>query len=204
MDVEGLRTFCLELSSDRPSPGGGAASAAAGAMAASLLIMACGITSRSKKHAMDVPKLDSLKAELTKARDELLALVTTDASAFDAVAEASRRARKADSEENRKAYQDALRLAVDAPARTADSCIEVVMSSVEVAKLQVLSASSDSEVGVLLARAAFEGACANVEINLREMTDTGFVTRMRAEIPAKRAEFDDLARKALTLLERPA
>ncbi len=47
-DVEGLRAFCLDLSTDKPSPGGGAAAAAAGAMAASLLIMVCGVTSRSK------------------------------------------------------------------------------------------------------------------------------------------------------------
>jgi len=200
MDVEGLRTFCLDLSTDRPSPGGGAASAAAGAMAASLLIMVCGVTGRSKKHVQDKPKLDDLKADLVKMRDELLSLASLDAEAYDAVANASRRLRGEETDGNRQAYQDALHGAVDVPARTADRCLMVIEKSRDVAKVQTSSASSDTAVAVSLARAAFEGAAANVEINLLDMTDQGFVRRITAEMLEKRGRVEDLARESISIL----
>ncbi len=204
MNIEGLRDFCLELSNDRPSPGGGAASAAAGAMGASLLIMVCGITSRSKKHAKDKPRLDSLKDDLVRLRDELLLLAQLDAGAYDAVATASKKLRIEDTLETKRAYQDSLRQAVEIPAKTAEACLRVIEGSVEVAKLQTMSASSDSFVAVSLSRAAFEGAAANVAINLREMTDHEFTERTEAEIRVKRGRMEGFVQKALAIIEKPA
>ncbi len=201
-DVEGLRAFCLDLSTDKPSPGGGAAAAAAGAMAASLLIMVCGVTSRSKKHAQDLPRLARLKSELLSIRDELVELARLDAEAYDAVADASRRLRGDDSDDNKQGFQNSLRKAVEIPARTANRCLAVIERSVEVASLQIANASSDTFVAVSLARAAYEGAFANVEINLHDMTDEDFVEGKRTEIRAKKAEGASMAQAALAALER--
>ena len=78
--ADGLRDFCLELSEDKPSPGGGAASAAAGAMGASLFIMVCGLTRRKKAYQTYLQELQSLEEELMHLRNDLLMLSAQDAA----------------------------------------------------------------------------------------------------------------------------
>jgi len=168
-DVDALRSFCLELSSDLPSPGGGTASAAAGAMSASLLIMVCGMTGRSKKHTDHWREISDLKAVLVRRRDDLLLLAKEDADAYDAVFEASKRQRANDTPGNREEYQARLRRAAEVPFRTAAACYALLEQSVIVAGLQTRSASSDTVVAVMLAEAGFNGASANVEINLGDI-----------------------------------
>lgn len=174
--IEALRRFNEELSSDQPSPGGGTASAAAGAMAASLLIMVCKITARSKKHEKDRPRLEILEKELEKLRDELTGLAEQDAAAYDGVVSAVRRLKEAGTPEARSAHQTALKHAADVPMKTAAACLEVLRRALPVSRLGVKSASSDTRVAFLLAHAGFEGAAANVMINLGDITDEGYVS----------------------------
>lgn len=199
-DIEALRTFCSELSSDQPSPGGGTASAAAGAMSASLLIMVCGMTGRSKRHIDHWQEIDSLKTNLVRRRDDLLSLAKEDAHAYDILFEASKRQRADDSTENRKEFQASLIKAAEVPARTATECCALLEQSVIVAGLQTRSASSDTVVAVMLAEAGFKGASANIEINLKDITDTGFVQGTREELRHQSAKVKTLVENALSKL----
>ncbi len=179
---EALKSFCLELSSDAPSPGGGTASAAAGAMAASLLMMVCGITAKSKRHEPNRERLEALKAQLSLRRDELIELSREDARAYDLVVEAMRKNRESESEENIRAVQDALKSAAEIPMKTAAKCVEVLEASIGVAELGTRSASSDVGVAVLLAEAGFKGASMNVCINLKDVRDSKFVESARERL----------------------
>lgn len=176
-DVEALRSFCLELSSDEPSPGGGTASAAAGAMSASLLVMVCGMTGRSRRHMEHWPEVGDLRTALERRRDALLSLASEDARAYDALFEASKRQRANDTAENREKLQASLIRAAEVPLKTAAECLGLLGQSVIVAGLQVRSASSDSVVAVFLAEAGFKGASANVKINLKDIKDMDFIRR---------------------------
>lgn len=171
---EQLKAFCQELSSDMPSPGGGTASAAAGAMAASLLMMVCGVTAKSKKHEASKPRLNELLSVLVKDRDELIHLAREDAVAYDSVVEAARGRKSNPGGASDKAYQLALRHAADVPMRTADVCIHVLERTVEVVQVGTKSASSDMGVAWELARAGFRGARMNVAINLEFLEDKKF------------------------------
>jgi formiminotetrahydrofolate cyclodeaminase len=193
-NVEALKSFCLELSSDAPSPGGGTASAAAGAMAASLLMMVCGITAKSKRHEPNKERLEALKAQLSMRRDELIDLSREDARAYDLVVEAMRKNRES---ANIRTVQDAFKLAAEIPMKTAAKCIEILEASIGVAELGTRSASSDVGVAVLLAEAGFKGASMNVKINLKDVRDSRFVESAEERLASYDSRVRDLTRDAL-------
>jgi formiminotetrahydrofolate cyclodeaminase len=196
-NVEALRSFCVELSSDAPSPGGGTASAAAGAMAASLLMMVCGITAKSKRHEPNKERLEALKAQLSMRRDELTDLSREDARAYDLVVEAMRKNRESENKENIRAVQDALKLAAEIPMKTAAKCAEVLEAAIGVAELGTRSASSDVGVAVLLAEAGYKGASMNVRINLKDVRDSKFVESAKEKLASYDRRVKDLTADAL-------
>jgi len=196
-NLEALRSFCLELSSDAPSPGGGTASAAAGAMAASLLAMVCGITAKSKRHEPNRERLGALKVHLSAMRDELVNLAKEDARAYDLVIEAFRKSREHESKESVMAVQDALRLAAEIPMKTAGKCIDVLEASVGVAELGKRSAASDVGVAILLAEAGFKGASMNVRTNLKDLQDSTFVKSAGGKLASYDKRVKDLTSDAL-------
>ena len=120
-NVEGLRGFCADLSSDSPSPGGGTASAAAGAMSASLLAMVCSVTGKKKKHEEHWQELGMLTNSLLTLRDELVELAQQDARAYDGLVEAMRRRRAEDTAEAEEAGRAALGEAIEVP-QTGSAC----------------------------------------------------------------------------------
>jgi glutamate formiminotransferase/formiminotetrahydrofolate cyclodeaminase len=195
-----LASFCRELASNTPSPGGGTASAAAGAMAASLLAMVCGVTARSKKHAKDAPALRKLERRFETLGDDLIALAARDAEAYDKVVVAFRKRRAHDTPDTAKGVETALVHAADVPMLTAKTCIEVLELSQAVARLGSKSASSDVGVAVLLANAGFNGAAMNVQINLEGLKDQARARRTVKSLSALESRASMLARGALERL----
>jgi formiminotetrahydrofolate cyclodeaminase len=199
-DKEALRRFCLELSSDQPSPGGGTAAAAAGGMAASLLAMVCAITAKSKKHETDRPELDRLRESLMGLREDLISHAGEDADSYDRVVLASRARRDDENPKTVEAVQKALRHACSVPLETASACADVLEKSVRVAELGIKSASSDVGVAVLLAEAGFKGARMNVGINLEGITDASFASHAWGILTKDEKRARDHAREALSKL----
>jgi formiminotetrahydrofolate cyclodeaminase len=199
-----LREFCLELSSGKASPGGGTASAASGAMASSLLVMVCGITSRSKKHASSKPQLDRLSEALREERDVLLDLALEDALAYDRVVDAMKQLKNSQpGEDSAGGLQKALRHAAEIPLETASACLRVLEDSVKVAEIGIRSASSDILVAVLLAGAGLEGAAKNVRINLRDINDAGFAAGLENKLADVLTAAEGLSDEAAAKLDRP-
>ena len=200
--VEELRSFCLELSNDQPSPGGGTASAAAGAMAASLLVMVCEITGRSKKHESSRPELMNLKSGLVVQRDELISLSLEDARAYDLVVGAVRGRKAEPGDASEREYQAALKHASEVPQKTATACLRVLETAIAVAGIGTRSASSDVGVAVLLADAGFEGAAMNVKINLVDISDRSFVKAARGKLAVQMKQAKDAVSKTLAVLAK--
>jgi len=198
--VEGLRSFCLELSNDHPSPGGGTASAAAGAMAASLLVMVCDITARSKKHESSRPELMNLKSSLTVLRDELIVFSLEDAKAYDLVVDAARIRKANPGDAAERDYQTALRHASEIPQKTATACIRVLETAVAVSGIGIRGASSDVGVALLLADAGFDGAAMNVNINLGDVSDQSFVKAAQDKLDIQKKLAKDAISKGLAML----
>jgi len=200
--AKGLASFCAELSSDQPSPGGGTASAAAGAMAASLLVMVCGITLKSKKHENEWDELRLLMDKLVLDRDELIQLAEEDANAYDLVVEAAKNRMLSDTGLAARKYEGALLDAAEVPMKTALVCLRVMEKAARVAEIGKKSASSDVGVAIRLAEAGFRGAAMNVRINLSGMADTYHVDSLSEKLSNKKAEMELALQAALQGLEK--
>lgn len=199
----GLTDFCGDLSSDKPSPGGGTASAAAGAEAASLLIMVCKITMRNKKYEDRLPKLREALDTALRLRDELLSLAEEDAEAYDSLVNASKRRKIDTGEAAQTAYLKALERASDVPARTAEACSRVLELADTVAGICTVSAYSDVGVAILLAEAGAKGALLNVMINAESSPDERHRAKISALFEAESDKASALASAAtLTLQSR--
>ena len=195
-----MRSFCLELSNDRPSPGGGTASAAAGAMAASLLVKVCEITSRTKKFEGSRLELMELESGLKNRRDELISLALEDARAYDLVVESVRKRRAGPGDTAEREYQAALKHASEVPQKTATACLRVLEAAIAVAGIGIRNASSDVGVAVHLAQAGLEGAALNVSINLTTLQDGAFVKAAQGKVDIQKRQAKDAAGKALAVL----
>jgi formiminotetrahydrofolate cyclodeaminase len=179
-----VEDFVGQLASDNPTPGGGSASALAGAMAASMVEMACNLTVGREKFR-DVE--EQLKVVLERAgvlREKLLAAVDEDTEAYNAVSQAYKlpRSTDAEKEERNTAIQAALKQATEVPLGVAQASMETSHLAIIAVQKSNPNVASDARVARLLADAAREGAVANVEINLGSITDSDFVSRVKDEL----------------------
>lgn len=171
------------LASPDPTPGGGTAAAIAGAMGASLLLMVSGLA-KSRNN------IDDEKAALSAAREAIEPLATrlteladADTEAFNDVMAAYRLPKATDDEKaaRTKAIQSALRGATEIPLETLRACADVIAHGRAVAEHGNRSAASDVGVAIGLAKAAADGAAANVRINLDGLKDETFKNGADAE-----------------------
>ncbi len=184
----GVEPFIEQLAAATAVPGGGSASAAAGAMAAGLAAMVAGISRGKKAYVAFDAELSGALAKLQALREELTAAIDADAEAYHAVVAASKAQKNAAPEQAAaaaEAVSAALRGASGVPLRVAECAVEV---SAVVESLRTKTnpqMGSDLAVAEALARAATEGALANVEINLGSFeagVETAFIMETREKI----------------------
>src|SRR5437588_12498597 len=123
-----VQDFIEELASASPTPGGGSASALAGAMAAAMVEMACNLTVGREKFRDVEGELQTVLARATELREQMLAAVDEDTTAYDAVSQAYKLPKGTDEEKavRTAAIQQALRLASEVPLRVAQAAAEAV------------------------------------------------------------------------------
>jgi len=194
---EGLKSFCLDLSSSDPSPGGGSAAAAAGGMAASLLIMVCSIALKSKEGQPERLDLEAARKDLEDLRDELVMLAEEDSKAYDAVVLAASEKRKKGDSVARDRYEKALEKASEVPARTAEACLMVLELGERILAMARRSTLSDVGTAIALAHAAVRGAYLNVTVNLDGIEDEEYVRLKRSKLNEILTQADALAGKLL-------
>lgn len=128
-------------------------------------------------------------------RDKLLALIESDAQAFEPLA-ASYRMPKATPEEaaaKQAALQLALGPACDVPLIIMRTCAEVIDHADFLARNGSKLAVSDAGAAAVLARAAVVAASMNVYINAASMDDEARADRYRAEADRLIAEANERA-----------
>jgi glutamate formiminotransferase / formiminotetrahydrofolate cyclodeaminase len=184
MAVGGLRAgvepFVEQLAAPTATPGGGSAAAAAGAMAAGLAHMVAAMSRGKKGYLQYETELSAAIARLARLREELKAAVDADAESYNAVMKAYKQAK--DSADGGSIIDLALKRATSVPLNVAERAREVRDWAEKLGPITNPNMKSDLTTASALARAAVEGALANVEINLSSMKDETFVreTRQRA------------------------
>jgi glutamate formiminotransferase/formiminotetrahydrofolate cyclodeaminase len=186
MAVGGLRAgtepFIEQLAAPTATPGGGSAAAAAGAMAAGLAHMVAAMSRGKKAYVQYEQQLSTAIARLSVLREELKSSIDADAASYDAVMKAYKEARQ--SPDADAIINPALRQATSVPLRVAERAREVAQVAEQLKPITNPNMKSDLITAVALARAAMEGALANVEINLESLKDDGFVAQTRQKLSA--------------------
>ncbi|HMK22782.1 MAG TPA: glutamate formimidoyltransferase [Terriglobales bacterium] len=181
MAVGGLRAgvepFVEQLAAPTATPGGGSAAAAGGAMAAGLAHMVAAMSRGKKAYLQYEGELSAAIARLSQLREELKAAIDGDAESYNAVMKAYKQAK--DAADAEAIIEAALKQATSVPLSVAERAREVRDWSEKLEPITNPNMKSDLTTSAALARAAIEGALANVEINLASIKDSRFVQEMR-------------------------
>ena len=188
MAVGGLRAgvepFVEQLAAPTAAPGGGSASAASGAMAAALGGMVAGMSRGKKAYLQYERELSDAIARLSELREQFKAAIDADAESFNEVMAAFKKAK--DHPEAQPEVEAATQKATLIPLTVAEQARDVRQIIESLRPITNPRMSSDLTVGLALARAAAEGALANVEINLGDLKDEAFVSDVRKRVAALR------------------
>jgi len=186
MAVGGLRAgvepFIEQLAAPTATPGGGSAAAAAGAMAAALAHMVASMSRGKKAYVQYESQLSEAIARLGQLREELKSAIDMDAEAYNVVMKAYKAAKE--SSHGDAAIDAALKQATSVPLGVVQKVVEVAKIAADLKAITNPNMKSDLTTAIALAKAALEGALANVEINLLSLKDEAFVadTRKRVEM----------------------
>ncbi len=185
MAVGGLRAgvepFVEQLAAPTATPGGGSASAAAGAMAAGLAQMVAAMSRGKKAYVQYENQLSDAIGKLARLREELKAAIDTDAESYNSVVKAYKHAKEAP-ETGEAAISAALKLATSVPLGVAEKAKEVARIADGLTSITNPNMKSDLTTSRALARAAMEGALANVEINLESLKDEAFAADVKRRV----------------------
>ena len=186
MAVGGLRAgvepFIEQLAAPTATPGGGSAAAASGAIAAGLAAMVASMSRGKKAYLQYEGQLSEAIARLAQLREELKSAIDADAESYNVVMKAYKSAKE--SSNGDAAIGSALKQATSVPLGVAEKAVEVAEIAAKLRPITNPNMKSDLTTAIALAKAALEGALANVEINLDSLKkdspkDDGFVAETR-------------------------
>src|SRR5271156_5478583 len=176
----GIEPFVEQLAAPTATPGGGSAAAAAGAMAAGLAVMVAAMSRGKKAYLQYEAQLSAAIARPGARREELKAAVEADAAAYGAVMKAYKQAKESANADG--IIDAALKQATSVPLSVAERAQEVAGIAEKLKPITNPNMKSDLTTALALARAAIEGALANVEINLESLKDAAFVAEVRKKV----------------------
>ena len=186
MAVGGLRAgvepFIEQLAAPTATPGGGSAAAASGAMAAGLAGMVASMSRGKKAYLQYERELGEAIARLSQLREELKAAIDADAESYNAVMKAYKQVKESANADG--IIDAALKQATSVPLRVAEQAREVAGIAEKLRLITNPNMKSDLTTALALARAAMEGALANVEINLESLKDQSFIAETRIRTSA--------------------
>jgi len=191
----GVEPFIEQLAAPTATPGGGSAAAASGAMAAALASMVASMSRGKKAYLQYESQLSAAIARLNQLREQLKSAIDADAESYNVVMKAYKSAKssdgKANSNDGAAAIAAALKQATSVPLGVAENVVEIAQIAANLKPITNPNMKSDLTTAIALAKAALEGALANVEINLDllkkdSLKDESFVTEARKRAAALR------------------
>jgi glutamate formiminotransferase len=187
----GVEPFIEQLAAPTATPGGGSAAAASGAMAAALASMVASMSRGKKAYLQYESQLSEAISRLSQLREELKSAIDADAESYNVVMKAYKSAKSSDGKApgGEAAISAALKQATSVPLGVAEKVAEVAEIATSLKPITSPNMSSDLTTAIALAKAAREGALANVEINLDALKkdspkDEAFVTETRKRAAA--------------------
>jgi glutamate formiminotransferase/formiminotetrahydrofolate cyclodeaminase len=199
-----LREFANELSMDSPAPGGGSTAALCGALSASLSSMVSNLTV-GKKEYKDVQKeVKDFAVKAQAFKDEFLRAVDLDTEAFNRLMDAFRLKKKTEEQKKERelAIEEATKEATRVPFEVLKKSVEALELAKEVAIKGNKNSISDAGVAGLAAQTAAEGAFYNIKINLPNIQDKQFKSKILKEATSLKDKAMKLGMEIRDLMEK--
>jgi formiminotetrahydrofolate cyclodeaminase len=149
-------------------------------MAAGLASMVASMSRGKKAYLQYERELSEAIARLGQLREELKAAIDADAESYNSVMKAYKQAKEPANADGM--IDAALKQATSVPLSVAERAQEVAGIAEKLKPITNPNMKSDLTTALALARAAIEGALANVEINLESLKDTAFAAEVRAKV----------------------
>jgi len=199
-----VREFCNETLSDSPAPGGGSVAALMGALGASLGGMVANLSAGKRGWDDKLEYFSNWAVKAQNLKDELLALVDEDTNAFNKVMDAFALPKNSPEEKAacEEAIQEATKHAAEVPLKVMKTAAKSYELLSEMASNGNPASVSDVGVGALATRACIGGAAMNVRINLGQLKDKKFRSRLQKRVQKMSADSEALFRKIIRMVER--
>jgi glutamate formiminotransferase/formiminotetrahydrofolate cyclodeaminase len=199
-----LREFANELSLDSPAPGGGSASALCGALSASLSSMVSNLTVGKKEYENVQKDVKEIAVKAQSLKDEFLRAVDLDTMAFNKLMEAYRLPNKSEEQKQKRsqAVEEAVKEATLVPFGVLEKSIEALNLARETALKGNKNSLSDAGVAGLTAQAAAEGAYYNIKINLPNMQNSEFKSKIKRQATSLKKKAVKLGDELREIMEK--
>jgi formiminotetrahydrofolate cyclodeaminase len=149
-------------------------------MAAGLASMVASMSRGKKAYLQYERELSEAIARLSQLREELKIAIDADAESYNSVMKAYKQAKESANADG--LIDAALKQATNVPLKVAEQAREVAGIAEKLKPVTNPNMKSDLTTAVALARAAIEGALANVQINLESLKDSAFVAEVRGKV----------------------
>ena len=199
-----VRDFCNETLSDSPAPGGGSVAALMGALGASLGGMVANLSASKRGWDDKLEYFSNWAVKAQSLKDELLALVDEDTNAFNKVMDAFALPKNSPEEKaaRAEAIEEATKHAAEVPLRVMKTAATSYALLSEMANNGNPASVSDVGVGALATRGCIRGAAMNVRINLGQLKDKKFRSRLQNRVQKVSADSEALFKKIIRMVER--
>ncbi len=186
MKLTGLsvKDYVQRVADGSPTPGGGSVCALACSLSAALCLMVAHLTLGKKKYRKVWAEMQQLDRAVGDLVSRLLELTEQDAEAYDGVLSAFRlvQASEAQKEARRESIEAALKRAAIIPMETLRTIVKLTDFVEEAIEKGNPNCLCDAAVAVQLIRAAAIGSTYNVRVNLSNIADKTFSSRMQSEM----------------------
>ncbi len=199
-----LREFTNELSVDSPAPGGGSTAALCGALSASLSSMVSNLTVGKKEYKNVQKDVKEIAVKAQSLKDEFLRAVDLDTIAFNKLMEAYRLPKKTEElkKERAQAVEEALKEATLVPFGVLEKSIKALNLAREIALKGNKNSLSDAGVAGLTAQAAAEGGYYNIKINLPNLQDNEFKSKIKKQAASLKKKAVKLGDELREIIEK--
>jgi glutamate formiminotransferase/formiminotetrahydrofolate cyclodeaminase len=188
-------SFCDELSSDSPAPGGGSVAALCSALSGALTAMVANLTINKKGYEAVWAEAGELAEQGQRVKELSLQAIDKDTKVFYEMMDAMKLPKKTPEEKaiRESALQSATKEAILIPLETLEIALEAVELAQKIGRIGNKNALSDAGVGAITANAAAKSAFLNVKINMSAITDTAWVEMIMTKATALAEKVNELA-----------
>lgn len=198
------RAFIEEINKRTSAPGGGSASAVIAAIGSGLGAMVSKLTYGVRKFEEFEPQLRKIIPALHETTLKLIPMIDADTNAFNDYVAAMRmpKGTPAEQETREMAMQAGLKKAIEVPLGTMRLADKVWEAMREAAEITNISSKSDIQIGTRALELGIWGAYQNVLINMKDIRDQEFITRVTNEAEALRQRAKTICDEILEILDK--